>query len=219
MEGRKMWLERVGQHSPLTRMRHSMCASRTSSKAVCDTSTARDCNQWLTQAILDAYGGSLSRHVELDIDIGADAKDWSAIQAGERLKPTEAELRRIEEVVGEVVKEMDYLREREQKLRDTNESTNDRVKWFALGTMATLTALGAWQVVYLRAYFRFVRHSSLRHPEYHANDYMQVQASYLALSTFESQLFKSSVDAARAASASCSSENARPRLLPDTTHA
>jgi hypothetical protein len=97
---------------------------------------------------------SLSRHVELDIDIGADAKDWNAIQAGEKLKPVEAELRRIEEVVGEIVTEMDYLRGREQKLRDTNESTNERVKWFALGTMGMLVGLGAWQVVYLRAYFR-----------------------------------------------------------------
>ncbi|KAF2003769.1 hypothetical protein P154DRAFT_572950 [Amniculicola lignicola CBS 123094] len=95
-----------------------------------------------------------SRHVELDIDIGADAKDWSAIQAGEKLKPVEAELRRIEEVVAEVVAEMDYLRTREQKLRDTNESTNERVKWFAFSTMGMLVGLGAWQVVYLRAYFR-----------------------------------------------------------------
>jgi hypothetical protein len=95
-----------------------------------------------------------TRHVELDIDIGADAKDWSAIQAGEKLKPVEAELRRIEEVMSEVVTEMDYLRGREQKLRDTNESTNERVKWFALVTMGMLVALGAWQVVYLRAYFR-----------------------------------------------------------------
>ena len=95
-----------------------------------------------------------SRHIELDIDIGADAKDWSAIQAGERLKPTELELRRIEEVMAEVVKEMDYLKDREQKLRDTNESTNERVKWFAILTMIMLVSLGAWQVVYLRAYFR-----------------------------------------------------------------
>lgn len=94
--------------------------------------------------------------MELDIDIGADAKDWNAVQAGERLKPTEAELRRMEEVVAEVVKEMDYLREREQKLRDTNESTNERVKWFAIGTMGMLIGLGVWQVIYLRAYFRFV---------------------------------------------------------------
>jgi hypothetical protein len=101
-----------------------------------------------------AQTSSGPRHVELDIDIGADAKDWSAIQASEKLKPIEAELRRIEEVVSEIVTEMDYLRGREQKLRDTNESTNERVKWFAFGTMGMLVGLGAWQVVYLRAYFR-----------------------------------------------------------------
>jgi hypothetical protein len=94
------------------------------------------------------------RPVELDVDIGADARDWSAIQAAEKLKPVEIELRRIEEVVGEIVKQMDYLRHREQKLRDTNESTNERVKYFALSVMATLIGLGVWQVIYLRAYFR-----------------------------------------------------------------
>ncbi|KAI7282988.1 Endoplasmic reticulum vesicle protein [Hortaea werneckii] len=94
------------------------------------------------------------RSVELDIDIGADAKDWSAIQAGEKLKPMEAELRRLSESAKEVTDEMDYLRSREVKLRDTNESTNERVKWFAFGTMGMLVALGVWQVVYLRAYFR-----------------------------------------------------------------
>jgi hypothetical protein len=95
------------------------------------------------------------RSVELDIDIGADAKDWSAVQATEKLKPVETELRRIEELVQEIVNEMEYLRGREQKLRDTNESTNNRVKWFGFGTMGMLIALGAWQVIYLRAYFRY----------------------------------------------------------------
>ncbi|KMU87515.1 endoplasmic reticulum vesicle protein 25 [Coccidioides immitis H538.4] len=94
------------------------------------------------------------RSVELDIDIGADARDWDAIKVQEKLKPVEADLRRIEAMVGEVVTEMDYMRLREQKLRDTNESTNERVKWFAFGTMGMLLGLGAWQVVYLRAYFR-----------------------------------------------------------------
>ena len=97
-----------------------------------------------------------SRHIELDIDIGADAKDWSAVQATEKLKPVETELRKIEEMVAEIVSEMDYLRTREQKLRDTNESTNTRVKWFAFSTMGMLVALGAWQIIYLRAYFRQV---------------------------------------------------------------
>jgi hypothetical protein len=95
-----------------------------------------------------------SRAIELDIDIGADAKDWSAVQANEKLKPVETELRRIEALVQEVVDEMDYLRAREQRLRDTNESTNNRVKWFGFGTIGMLVSLAAWQVVYLRAYFR-----------------------------------------------------------------
>jgi hypothetical protein len=102
-----------------------------------------------THAIADPY-----RNIELDIDIGADAKDWNAIQAGEKLKPVEAELKRVSEVASEIVAELDYLRGREIKLRDTNESTNERVKWFAIGTMGMLMALGAWQIVYLRAYFR-----------------------------------------------------------------
>uniref|UniRef100_L2G4S0 Erv25 protein n=1 Tax=Colletotrichum fructicola (strain Nara gc5) TaxID=1213859 RepID=L2G4S0_COLFN len=86
--------------------------------------------------------------------IGADAKDWNAIQATEKLKPVEAELRRIDELVSEINTEMDYLRAREHKLRDTNESTNTRVKWFGIGTTMILVGLWGWQIMYLRAYFR-----------------------------------------------------------------
>lgn len=103
--------------------------------------------------IIDA-GPNPSRQVELSIDIGADARDWDAIKVQEKLKPVEADLRRLEAMITEIVAEMDFMRAREQKLRDTNESTNERVKWFAFGTMGMLIGLGVWQVVYLRAYFR-----------------------------------------------------------------
>ncbi|DAA76444.1 TPA_exp: Uncharacterized protein A8136_0758 [Trichophyton benhamiae CBS 112371] len=99
-------------------------------------------------------GPNPSRQVELSIDIGADARDWDAIKVQEKLKPVEADLRRLEAMITEIVAEMDFMRAREQKLRDTNESTNERVKWFAFGTMGMLIGLGVWQVVYLRAYFR-----------------------------------------------------------------
>ena len=88
------------------------------------------------------------------MDIGADAKDWSAVQATEKLKPVEMEMRRIEEMLGETVAEMDYLRQREQRLRDTNESTNNRVKYFGIITTLVLLCLWGWQIMYLRAYFR-----------------------------------------------------------------
>ncbi|WEW60875.1 vesicle coat component [Emydomyces testavorans] len=106
-------------------------------------------------------GSHARRSIELDIDIGADARDWDAIKVQEKLKPVEADLRRIEAMVGEIVTEMDYMRLREQKLRDTNESTNERVKWFAFGTMGMLLGLGAWQVVYLRAYFSDPRRTTM----------------------------------------------------------
>lgn len=70
------------------------------------------------------------------------------------------ELRRVEAIVGEVVSEMEYLRKREQRLRDTNESTNDRVKFFAITVMLTLVGVGSWQVIYLRSYFRYVKKHS-----------------------------------------------------------
>ena len=95
-----------------------------------------------------------SRFIELDVDIGADAKDWTAIQATEKLRPVEADLRHMESSIGEIVSEMDHLRTREQSLRDTNESTNTRVKWFGIATTWLLLALWGWQILYLRAYFR-----------------------------------------------------------------
>ena len=154
-----------------------MCASRTSSSRLVST-----CPRCIDEiALKKCLGiGSPSRHIELDIDIGADARDWSAIQAQEKLKPVETELRRFEELVGEIVGEMDYLRSREQKLRDTNESTNERVKWFAFGTMGMLVGLGAWQVVYLRAYFRYVLSApSLLKARLMLDQNLQIEASDL----------------------------------------
>ncbi len=149
-------LARLEWHSLLTPIRLSMSASRINwSLTVSHVSQERSTTSNLYSCSLESVINP-TRHIELDIDIGADARDWSAIQAQEKLKPVETELRRIEELVGEIVGEMDYLRTREQKLRDTNESTNERVKWFAFGTMGMLVGLGAWQVVYLRAYFRCV---------------------------------------------------------------
>lgn len=101
----------------------------------------------------DGRGGQ-RRSIELDVDIGADAVDYNHVAKKEKLEPLEAEMRRMEDVVQEIVGEMEYLRRREARMRDTNESTNERVKWFSLMTMGSLVALGVWQIMYLRSYFR-----------------------------------------------------------------
>lgn len=154
MDDQRMWLVSREWHSHLMPMHLLMFASRIITLAVRILLSSKIA--WSNRSPAFNRMQSPSRHVELDIDIGADAKDWSAVQATEKLKPVETELRKIEEMVGEIVTEMDYLRTREQTLRDTNESTNNRVKWFAFSTMGMLVALGAWQIIYLRAYFRYV---------------------------------------------------------------
>lgn len=97
---------------------------------------------------------ALTRFVELDIEMGSQARDWNKIQAVEKLKPVEVELRRIEELTDEIVDELQFLKSREERLRDTNESTNKRVKLFSIAIIVLLLVLGAWQVSYLRHFFK-----------------------------------------------------------------
>lgn len=99
-------------------------------------------------------GHQLSRNVELDVEIGANARDWNHLQAVEKLRPTEVELRRIEGLTDEIARELEYLKLRETRLRDTNESTNNRVQNFSVGIILSLLSLGTWQIWYLRKYFR-----------------------------------------------------------------
>lgn len=96
----------------------------------------------------------------------------------------------MEEMVTEIVSEMDYLRTREQRLRDTNESTNNRVKWFGLCTTFVLVVLWVWQILYLRAYFRLVftmssfpdRRLCRWDADFFLSSCIQVQAPYLDVS-------------------------------------
>lgn len=58
--------------------------------------------------------------IDLDVDIGADAVDYNAIANQESLSGLETEMRKLEGVVGEIVNEMEYLKKREIKMKDTN---------------------------------------------------------------------------------------------------
>ncbi|KAH8551882.1 emp24/gp25L/p24 family/GOLD-domain-containing protein [Umbelopsis sp. PMI_123] len=99
-------------------------------------------------------GPNYKRTIDVDYDIGAEAMDYSKIAKAEKLAPLEVELRKLEKVVQEIWDEMEYLKTREAKMRDTNESTNERVQWFSIITLLTLISLGTWQVMYLRRFFK-----------------------------------------------------------------
>lgn len=99
-------------------------------------------------------GRILSREIELEVEAGATARDWNAIQSAEKLKPSEVQLRKVDEMLEEVINELEYLVKREVRLRDTNESTNRRVRNFFVVGFFMLVGVGVYQIHYLRNYFR-----------------------------------------------------------------
>ncbi|KAG7095446.1 hypothetical protein E1B28_006192 [Marasmius oreades] len=96
----------------------------------------------------------LKRIIDLDVDIGAEAVDYNAIANQESLSGLETEMRKLEGLVKEIQDEMQYLKKREERFTGTNVSTNDRVQNFAWFTIISLTALGIWQIMHLRSFFK-----------------------------------------------------------------
>lgn len=125
-----------------------------------------------------------SRTIDVDFEIGSETYDYAKLAEQEKLKPMEVELRKLEDLVKDILENMDHLKSREEKMRNTNgkdqgtdrwpllccfhdmsnttslvglfplESTNERVKWFSTMTMCVLVVLGLWQIFYLKRFFR-----------------------------------------------------------------
>merc|ERR1712232_1230588 len=89
-----------------------------------------------------------------EIKIGVEAEDYNVIAIAEELTPLEVELRKLEDAAKAVNKHMSYMREREEMMRNTNESSNSRVFWLSLLSMTFLVSSGVWQIYYLKKYFR-----------------------------------------------------------------
>ena len=61
-----------------------------------------------------------SAYVELSLKTGSEAIDYTEVAKTEKLKPVELEMRKMENILDSVVSELDYMKEREEALRDTN---------------------------------------------------------------------------------------------------
>jgi len=96
----------------------------------------------------------LHQECTLNTKHGAEAKNYEALGEATQLKPLEVELRRLEDLSESIVKDFAYMQKREEEMRDTNESTNSRVLYFSLFSLACLTGLATWQVLYLRKFFK-----------------------------------------------------------------
>ncbi|CAL2044888.1 unnamed protein product [Caenorhabditis brenneri] len=94
------------------------------------------------------------REVSLVLKHGVEAKNYDDIAKAEKLKPLEVELRRLEDLADSITKDFAFMRQREEEMRNTNESTNSRVLYLSIFSMLCLLGLAIWQVLFLRNYFK-----------------------------------------------------------------
>jgi len=99
------------------------------------------------------HGQGIDREIFLDVKTGVEAKNYDDLQKTEKLKPMELELKKLEDLSEAIVNDFAYMRAREEQMRDTNESTSDRVLYFSIFSMLVLIGLAVWQIFYLRRFF------------------------------------------------------------------
>jgi len=94
------------------------------------------------------------REVFLDMKHGVEAKSYEELANVGKLKPLEMELTKLEDLSSSIVQDFEYMKKREEEMRDTNESTNNRVLYLSIFSMLCLLGLATWQVLYLRRFFK-----------------------------------------------------------------
>lgn len=95
--------------------------------------------------------GILRTHV--DINIGGMAVDYDIVKKKEKLTELQLTLRKLQDLTQQISKEQNYQRNREYRFRQTSESTNNRVIFFAILQTVLLVAIGLYQVHHLKIFF------------------------------------------------------------------
>lgn len=99
------------------------------------------------------FSGSQLR-VHLDISVGDRAVDYAEVAKHEKLTELQLRVRQLLDMVDQISKEQNYQRYREERFRQTSESTNSRVLWWSLIQTSVLLLMGGWQMRHLRSFFR-----------------------------------------------------------------
>jgi len=98
------------------------------------------------------FAGSQLR-VHLDIQVGEHAVDYANVAQKEKLTELQLRVRQLLDQVDQITKEQNYQRYREERFRQTSESTNQRVLWWSIAQTAVLLVMGYWQMKHLKSFF------------------------------------------------------------------
>lgn len=98
--------------------------------------------------------GNAPIETTVEIKTGVNAKDYSAMASTKELKEIELKLKKLEDQTKQIHTKVQYLREREERMRDTNQTIHNRVVGYSICTLIFLVALALMQVLYLKRFFR-----------------------------------------------------------------
>lgn len=77
-----------------------------------------------------------------------------AVAKKDHLDNTTALAKVLKERVNDMLKEMEYQKQREEEMRNTSEHVNSRVMWWSIGEILVLILSGVWQMQHLQEFFR-----------------------------------------------------------------
>ncbi|KAK5650514.1 hypothetical protein RI129_001543 [Pyrocoelia pectoralis] len=98
------------------------------------------------------FSGSQLR-VHLDIQVGEHTINYGDVVQKEKLSELQLRIRQLLDQVDQISKEQNYQRYREERFRQTSESTNGRVLWWSIIQTGILLTMGAWQMKHLKSFF------------------------------------------------------------------
>uniref|UniRef100_A0A2K5LT02 GOLD domain-containing protein n=4 Tax=Cercopithecinae TaxID=9528 RepID=A0A2K5LT02_CERAT len=101
---------------------------------------------------LVSFGGNRLR-IHLDIRVGEHDLDAAIAQAKDKVNELTFKLEYLIEQIGQIVKEQNYQRDREENFRMTSEDTNSNVLWWAFAQILILISVGIFQMKYLKDFF------------------------------------------------------------------
>merc|ERR1719379_509692 len=92
--------------------------------------------------------------VKMELKAGAAAKDYSQVAKKDHLEPLQVTLRKVEDTLKTYHQNVLYMREREERMRLTTDSTGLRVISLCLFSVILMIGVGGWQMFYFKHFFR-----------------------------------------------------------------
>jgi p24 family protein delta-1 len=93
-------------------------------------------------------------NLELSMRSGVHAKDYNQIAKKDHLEPAQVAMRRITDLLREYRSNLFYQRRREERMRETTDSTATRALTFCIINILMVVLMGLAQALFFRRFFR-----------------------------------------------------------------